>query len=97
MPDDALRNADEWIVRGLVLQFRRITPDESAIAACMVDVDLNPVRAGLATTPEQSDFTSGQERIADLKSAEEVSTADANDLRIEHGEKAGWLAGSDRT
>ena len=69
-----------------------VLTDESAIAACMVYVDLNPVRAGLATTAEQSDFTSGQERIADLKSADEVSTADAKDLRIEHGENAGWLA-----
>ncbi len=69
-----------------------VLTDESAITACMVHVDLNPVRAGLAATPEQSDFTSGQARIADLKSAEEVSTADAKDLRIEHGEKAGWLA-----
>jgi hypothetical protein len=30
--------------------------------------------------------------MADLKSAEDVSTADAKDVRIEHGEKAGWLA-----
>jgi hypothetical protein len=37
--------------------------DEAAIAACMVYVDLNPIRAGLAGTPEQSDFTSIQERI----------------------------------
>jgi putative transposase len=37
--------------------------DEAAIAACMVYVDLNPIRAGLAATPEQSDFTSIQERI----------------------------------
>ena len=38
--------------------------DQAAIAACMVYVDLNPIRAGLARTPEESDFTSIQERIA---------------------------------
>ena len=69
-----------------------VLPDESAITACMAYVDLNPVRAGLSKSPEQSDFTSAQERIADLKSAEEVSTADAKDVRIEHGSRAGWLA-----
>jgi hypothetical protein len=37
--------------------------DEAAIIACMVYVDLNPIRAGLAATPEESDFTSIQERI----------------------------------
>ena len=37
--------------------------DIAAIAACMVYVDLNPIRAGLAATPELSDFTSIQERI----------------------------------
>jgi REP element-mobilizing transposase RayT len=37
--------------------------DEAAIAAGMVYVDLNPIRAGLAGTPEESDFTSIQERI----------------------------------
>lgn len=37
--------------------------DEAAIAACMVYVDLNPVRAGLASTPEESDFTGVQMRI----------------------------------
>jgi hypothetical protein len=37
--------------------------DEAAIAACMVYVDLNPIRVGLAGTPEESDFTSIQERI----------------------------------
>ncbi len=37
--------------------------DEGAIAACMVYVDLNPIRAGQAGTPEESDFTSIRERI----------------------------------
>ena len=48
--------------------------------------------AGLAVTPEKCDFTSAQERIADLRSADDVSTPDARDVRIEHGQKAGWLA-----
>ena len=37
--------------------------DEAAIAACMAYVDLNPIRAGLAACPEESEFTSIQERI----------------------------------
>jgi hypothetical protein len=36
--------------------------DEKALAACMAYVDLNPVRAGMAQTPEQSEYTSIQER-----------------------------------
>ena len=69
-----------------------VLPDEAAIAACMVYVDLNPIRAGLAASPEKSDFKSAQERIADLRTADNVSTADARDVRIERGQKAGWLA-----
>ncbi len=37
--------------------------DEQAVIACMAYVDLNPIRADMAKTPEQSDFTSIQERI----------------------------------
>jgi putative transposase len=37
--------------------------DDAAIVAGMVYVDLNVIRAGLAETPEDSDFTSIQERI----------------------------------
>jgi REP element-mobilizing transposase RayT len=38
--------------------------DEKALLAAMAYVDLNPVRAGIAETPEASDHTSIQERVA---------------------------------
>lgn len=37
--------------------------DERAVLAAMAYVDLNPVRAGIAATPEESDYTSIQERL----------------------------------
>jgi len=37
--------------------------DEAAVLTCMSYVDLNPIRAGMAKTPESSDYTSIQQRI----------------------------------
>ena len=37
--------------------------DEAALISCMAYVDLNPIRAQMADTPETSDYTSIQERI----------------------------------
>jgi hypothetical protein len=37
--------------------------DVRAVLACMAYVDLNPIRAAIAKTPEQSNYTSIQERI----------------------------------
>ena len=43
--------------------------DDAATACCMVYVDLNLIRAGLAGTPEESDYTSIQERIRAWRNA----------------------------
>ena len=37
--------------------------DEAAVIAAMAYVDLNPIRAAMAETPEESDYTSVQQRI----------------------------------
>ena len=41
--------------------------DEKAVLQCMAYVDLNPVRADMASTPEASDYTSVKQRASEIK------------------------------
>lgn len=66
--------------------------DETAIAACRANVDLNPIRAAVAHTPETCEFTSLHDRICDHQSAAAASADVSQDAWVEHGPKAGWLA-----
>ena len=55
--------------------------DEAAILACSAYVDLNPVRAAIAETPEQSDYTSVQDRIVSAKALSKAKSKTARQKR----------------
>jgi hypothetical protein len=49
--------------------------DEAALLACAAYVDLNPIRAAIAETPERSDDTSVQRRIQSFSPKNDNSTS----------------------
>jgi hypothetical protein len=67
--------------------------DEAAIASCMAYVDLNPIRAGIAATPEESNFTSIQERIRVWQKEQNAAVSNENSSVTANPEslKDSWL------
>jgi hypothetical protein len=55
--------------------------DERALLACMAYVDLNPIRASMARTPEESDYTSIRERIDDPLSADLMPFSESKTIK----------------
>ena len=53
--------------------------DEASVIAAMAYVDLNPIRAGMAETPEESDYTSIQQRV--LEKDPRIATSDEAAIR----------------
>ena len=69
--------------------------DEASILACAMYVDLNPIRAAIAQTPETSDYTGANDRLDDLKSATSslVTLQQTHEWeRSGQGAKSGWLS-----
>jgi hypothetical protein len=52
--------------------------DDEALIACLAYIDLNPIRAGMAQTPEESDYTSIQDRIKQLKPSSKASNSQSD-------------------
>jgi REP element-mobilizing transposase RayT len=71
---------DEDQIRGKFWESRfKAQPllDEQAVLACSMYVNLNPIRAGKAQTPEESRFTSVYERILAMKRARMAAAGSA--------------------
>jgi len=81
------RRACAVIGQARATQRRRpeVRDDEAALTACSVYVDLNPIRAGVAKTPETSTYTSAHERIHATKPRRHC--ADQS-----HQRRDGWLS-----
>jgi hypothetical protein len=66
--------------------------DEASLLACAAYFDLNPVRAAIAETPEESSCTGAKDRIDDLSGKQKARPNTVhNRERNRPGPRSGWL------
>jgi REP element-mobilizing transposase RayT len=67
--------------------------DEASVLACAAYVDLNPIRAALAETLEESEFTGAKDRIDDLISSKpQPNVSDHQWERSVACTRSGWMS-----
>jgi REP element-mobilizing transposase RayT len=70
--------------------------DEAAVLTAMAYVDLNPIRARLATVPEDSAFTSIAERLKAARDGDNSSTESVTDTDVPNRDHSNIAAGRHR-